>query len=171
MAFLLILLSSLFRGKKVNCLGISNKPLEICRFRCPTLSLHHVSTQKNRHVRQHKRAGVIVKTKKRKQHVVTSTWYPCLPLAHSLPTPCEAFAFLAALREKNYCRGIFFSPSRKGCKGEAWIFLQRLITAYALLAATFHDSSRLMLAIARLAQKIVRRWGSLEEAEFFITPV
>ena len=38
----------------------------------PTLSLHHVSAQETQQVRQHKRAGVIVKTKNRKQHVVTS---------------------------------------------------------------------------------------------------
>ena len=31
---------------------------------------------------------------------------------HPLPTPCEVFAPSAALREKNNCREIFFSPSR-----------------------------------------------------------
>ena len=51
----------------------------------PTLSLHHVSTQENQQVRQHKRAGVIVKTKNRKQHVVTKTLI-------SLLTPCSLLA-------------------------------------------------------------------------------
>ena len=85
----------------------------------PTLSLHHVSTQENQQVRQHKRAGVIVKTKNRKQRVVTKTLISLLTLCSLLATPCEAIAPPAALREKNYCRGIFFSPIRKGRKGEA----------------------------------------------------
>ena len=39
--------------------------------------------------------------------------------ANPLQTPCEAFAPSAALREKSNFREIFFSPSRKGRKGEA----------------------------------------------------
>ena len=42
-----------------------------------------------------------------------------LTLTNPLPTRCEAFASSAALREKSNCREIFFSPSRKGRKGEA----------------------------------------------------
>ncbi len=42
----------------------------------PTLSLHHALKQEPRQVRQHKRAGVIVKTKNRKQHVVTRPLAP-----------------------------------------------------------------------------------------------
>ena len=74
-----------------------------------------------------------------------------------LPTPCEAFAPSAALREKNHCREIFFLAKVAKVKHE--YFCSGLITAYACLATTFHDSSRLMLAVARLALKIVRRWG------------
>ena len=45
--------------------------------------------------------------------------HPLITLANPLPTPCEAFAPSAALREKSNFREIFFSPSRKGRKGEA----------------------------------------------------
>ena len=69
--------------------------------------------------------------------------------ANPLPTPCEAFAPSAALREKNNFREIFFlaKPQRS----------QR--RSMDIFATTFHDLSffsnnfpRLMLAIARTAR-------------------
>ena len=171
MAILLILLSSLFRGQKVNCLEISNTPLKIFRFRYPTLSLHHVSTHENQHVRQHKRAVVIVKTKKTQatchHKTLISLLTPCSLLANPLRSLCVLSGFA---REELLSRDIFLAKPQRSQRRSMNIFA----AAYhglCFFAATFHDSSRLMLAIARLAQKIVRRWGSLEEAEFFITPV
>ena len=122
----------------------------------PTLSLHHALKQEPRQVRQHKRAGVIVKTKNRKQHVVTRPLapgrdtdeterlmiYPYFvtfilrpnaaldnQIFHAEPQSllsrrddtCERLRPLRSLRpyEESNCRGIFFSPSRQGRKGEA----------------------------------------------------
>jgi len=91
--------------------------------------LHHVSTQENQQVRQHKRAGVIVKTKNRKQRVVIKTLIslltPCSLLANPLRSYCAPCGFA---REELLSRDIFLAKPPRSLRRSMNIF-----------AAAFHD--------------------------------
>ena len=177
MSILLILLSSLFRGQKVNCLEISNKPLKIFRFGYPTLSLHHVSTQKT----DMSGSTSVQMSSSRLGDIgwrIPSAGKGFMPFHKKDPT-AEKWSNRLERNRSNIIFGRAWSPSLHWHVPTSSLFcwtpmLPLIIRLFTQSRRAYWAAERIRVrgwdrweafGLMRRVQKIVRRWGSLEEAE------